>query len=147
VIVACTSVEQPGWLALRTALWPDTSEDAHRAEMAEFLADAGRYRQFVAYDRGGDPVGFVEASLRSDHVNGTETTPVAFLEGIYVAPSHRRTGVARRLLDAVIAWARQTGCRELASDVEFGNSLGHVAHRGLGFVETERAVFYRRDLR
>lgn len=147
MITPCESVEQPGWLALRTALWPHAAEAEHRAEMAGFLAEASRYLQLVAYDDSGRPVGFVEASLRTDPVNGTASTPVAFLEGIYVTPSHRRTGVARRLLDAVIAWARTKGCGELASDVALDNALGHLAHRALGFEETERVVFYRRALR
>jgi len=32
------------------------------------------------------PIGFVEASLRSEYVNGTSTSPVAFLKGLYVVP-------------------------------------------------------------
>ena len=37
---------------------------------------------FVALLSGREPVGFAEASLRHDYVNGCETSRVAFLEGI-----------------------------------------------------------------
>ena len=48
--VACTSVEQPGWLALREQLWPESSRDEHLEEMAEQLAAPERFAPFVEYD-------------------------------------------------------------------------------------------------
>ena len=30
----CASIHDPGWLALRMALWPDCARDEHLAEMA-----------------------------------------------------------------------------------------------------------------
>ncbi|HVL34845.1 MAG TPA: aminoglycoside 6'-N-acetyltransferase [Burkholderiales bacterium] len=145
-VESCQSVEQPGWLELRAALWPQDSVAQHRAEMAAFLAEPRRHGQFVAYADDGSPAGFAEASVRSDYVNGTQSSPVAFLEGIYVAPAARRQGVARALVRAVEAWARQRGCRELASDAWLENTASHAMHRALGFVETERVVYFRRPL-
>lgn len=43
-------------------------------------------------------------------------------------------------------WARACGCRELASDALLENQASHAAHRALGFVETERVVFFRKPL-
>jgi aminoglycoside 6'-N-acetyltransferase I len=94
----------------------------------------------------GDAVGFVEGSIRADYVNGTRSSPVAFLEGLYVAPGFRRQGVARALVDSVAQWARSAGCVELASDSLLDNELGHAAHRSLGLEETERVVYFRRTL-
>lgn len=91
-------------------------------------------------------VGFVEAALRTDYVNGTSTSPVAFLEGLYVRPECRHRGIARAMVDAVVAWARDCGCRELASDALLDNAGSHAMHRALGFVETERVVCFRREL-
>lgn len=113
--------------------------------MAAFLAQPQRYAQFVAYD-AGQPVGLAEAALRSDYVNGAETSLVAFLEGLYVVPDSRTKGVARSLLQEVIRWAREQGCRELASDALLENTSSHAVHRALGFQETERVVFFRRLL-
>jgi len=145
-ITPCTDVDQPGWLALREALWPQGARPEHRAEMAGFLAEPSRFAQFVAYGERGVPLGFVEACVRRDHVNGTATSPVAFLEALYVVPQHRRRGVASRLVDAVAQWARARGCTELASDAALDNQVGHRVHEALGFRETERVVFFGKPL-
>jgi aminoglycoside 6'-N-acetyltransferase I len=132
------------WLELRIALWPDDSPAAHLAAMAETLA-RGHYVR-LALTAAGAAVGFVEASKRSDCVNGTTSSPVAFLEGLYVAPATRRRGVARALVESVVAWALEQGLSELASDSLIDNVAAHAAHRGLGFGETERVVYFRRPL-
>jgi L-amino acid N-acyltransferase YncA len=120
---------------------PDTT---HRREMAALLAQPERYGQFVARRADGTPAGFAEAAIRHDYVNGTESSPVAFVEGIYVGPSARRQGVARALVLAVEQWARARGCRELASDARLDNEASHAVHRALGFEETERVVYFRK---
>ena len=96
-IEPCTAVNQAGWLVLRRALWPEGSEADHRAEMAVYLARPDRFAPFVARDGAGVAIGLAEASLRSDYVNGTETSPVACLEGLYVLPAFRRRGLASAL--------------------------------------------------
>jgi aminoglycoside 6'-N-acetyltransferase I len=114
--------------------------------MAAFLDAPERFVQFVALDARGDAVGLAEASVRHDYVNGTTGSPVAFLEGIYVAPGARRQGVAAQLVAAVGTWAREQGCGELASDADVANEVSHAMHRALGFEETERVVFFRKGL-
>lgn len=147
-IEPCTSVDPPGWLALRSALWPHASRDEHLAEMAAFLAEPARFAQWLAHDDAplGEATGLVEASIRRDYVNGTEHSPVLFLEGLYVAPAWRRRGVARRLVEAAAAWGEALGCREFASDAAIDNLASHALHRALGFEETERVVYFRRRL-
>lgn len=147
MIERCASIEQAGWLALRDELWPASSPTEHLTEMESFLAEPQRHAQFVAYAAPGEPAGFVEASLRCDYVNGTSTSPVAFLEGLFVSPRYRRSGVARRLVGAVAAWAKERGCAEFASDAALDNELSHAVHRALGFEETERVVYFRQVLR
>ena len=146
MIESCVSIQQPGWLALRQALWPGSPESEHLAEMASFLQQPQRFGQFVAYALSREPIGLAEASLRNDYVNGTTTSPVLFLEGLYVKPEHRRAGVAARLVAAVAAWGRQGGCTEFASDAALDNGLSHAVHKALGFTEEERVVFFRKDL-
>src|SRR5688572_31850060 len=50
-IERCISLDQPGWLEFRVALWPDATADEHRAYMATLLAQPERYLQLVAYDQ------------------------------------------------------------------------------------------------
>lgn len=142
----CASADHPGWLRLRQALWPDCPREEHLLEMASFVAAPERYGQFVAYSPSHEAIGLAEASVRSDYVNGTRSSPVAFLEGLYVVPQARRKGVAAALVTAVCEWGRRAGCSELASDAVLENSISHVVHRALGFEETERVVFFRRKL-
>jgi aminoglycoside 6'-N-acetyltransferase I len=127
-------------------LWTDCSHEQQLLEMAEHIAIPQRFADFVAYSDWGKPVGLAEAAMRIDYVNGATSTPVAFLEGIYVLPEARRQGVAASLVDAVCSWARESGCRELASDALLENEASHVVHRALGFEETERVVFFRKRL-
>ena len=145
-IEPCASAEQPGWLRLRQALWPEAGREEQLREMAAFVAEPRRHGQFVAYSPSHEAIGLAEVSLRSDYVNGTHSSPVAFLEGLYVVPQARRKGVATALVAAVCEWACRTGCREIGSDAVLENSISHVVHRALGFEETERVVFFRRKL-
>jgi len=145
-ILPLTTTPNSDWLVLRMALWPDGSCAEHEEEMAEFVANPERYGQFMASADDGTPLGLAEVSVRTDYVNGTETSPVAFLEGLYVEPAARRQGVARALLLSVKVWAEARGCTELASDAQVENTLSHTVHAQLGFTETERVVYFRMAL-
>jgi aminoglycoside 6'-N-acetyltransferase I len=146
MIERCTSIEQLGWIELRRALWPRCTESEHRAEMAAACSGANRLIAFIAHDDDGRPIGFIEASLRSDYVNGTHSSPVGFIEGVYVSPRARLRGVARALIETAEAWAVAMGCVEMASDSRIENESAHAMHRALGFVETGRVVYFRKEL-
>jgi aminoglycoside 6'-N-acetyltransferase I len=134
------------WLALRRALWPQCPDTEHETEIAAAAAAPAKYVQFMAY-AGPEPVGLAEAAVRHDYVNGAQTSPVVFLEGIYVVPSARRRGIAAQLIAAVSAWAAAAGYRELVSDAQLENVASHALHAALGFEATERVVFFRKALR
>ena len=132
--------------ALRHALWPDEPLAVRRAEAEQRVARSDpRIETFVA-DANGEVTGFAEVSLRSDYVNGCETSPVAFLEGIYVRPEQRRRGVGRALVAAAEQWGREQGCSEMGSDALLANDESHRFHGGAGFEETERVVYFRKPL-
>ena len=133
------SPNDAGWLQLRAELWPHASTSEHVADLERWL-QTGHFA-CVAY-AGQTPVGLAEASSRSDYVNGTSTSPVAFLEGLYVVPTYRRRGVATSLVTEVRRWARSRGLTELASDSPLDNTVSHAVHRALGFAETERVVYF-----
>jgi len=141
-IERCTEINQPGWLDMRVALWPDATPDEHRGYMAICLAQPERYLQLMMYDGKRAAIGFIEGSIRSDYVNGTESSPVGFVEGVYVVPAWRRRGIARQLFDAIADWAKARGCHELASDALLENVGSQRAHLALGFRETDRVVYF-----
>ncbi|HTP77102.1 MAG TPA: aminoglycoside 6'-N-acetyltransferase [Rhizomicrobium sp.] len=143
-IVRAGETEARDWLAQRRTLWPEGSDDEHRADIAA-LGKKGA-ACFLAYAPDGSVAGFAEASLRRDYVNGCSTSPVGFLEGLHVEPRWRRQGVARLLVRAVERWALSQGCSELASDVLAGNREGLQTHAALGFEETDSVVYFRKPL-
>lgn len=100
----------------------------------------------MALNEQGVAFGFIEVSVRHDYVNGTRSSPVGFLEGIYVQPVARRKGVAHALVQAAMQWAKAHGCSEFASDTSIENQSSQAVHRSLGFVETERVVYFKRQL-
>ena len=104
-----------------------------------------RIATFVA-EADGQVIGFAEVSLRSDYVSGCETSPVAFLEGIFVHPDWRRAGVGRALVTVCEQWGLSQGCRELGSDARLDNAASHRFHGHTGFEETGRVVYFRKLL-
>ena len=133
------------WVRLRHALWND-GLDALDAQLELLERAAVPYAGFLACANGEHAVAFAEASLRP-YVNGCETSPVVFLEGIYVEPYVRRQGLARRLAGEIEDWGKHAGCTEFASDIRAENRDSHAMHVALGFVETERVIYFRRPVR
>lgn len=134
------------WARLRANLWPDGSVEDHRNDLVELMSEPHGVIGFMARDLRGRLLGFAEAALRVDFVNGCETSPVAFLEGIYVIEESRRQGIGRGLVEAVETWARGQGCMEMASDALLEDVVSHAMHAALDFEETERVVYFRKIL-
>lgn len=140
-----TSLDTEGWARLRARLWDGTAYDRHLEEIAMMLSrPSGDFIAFLDVVDGTDIRAFAEASLRHDYVNGCETSPVAFLEGIFVRPEHRGSGIGRTLLRSVRSWAHEQGCSELASDADLDNLASHAFHAASGFEETGRVVCFRK---
>lgn len=133
------------WLLLRNALWPNSQDESHLIQMSEILYQDDKTACFIAWDNE-QAVGFAEASIKYDYVNGCNYRPAAFLEGIFVTANKRKQGVARKLCAMIEAWGKSKGCIELASDVEINNTASQQMHQALAFEETERVVFYRKKL-
>jgi aminoglycoside 6'-N-acetyltransferase I len=130
------------WLRMRRALWPSCSEDRHRLEIEQL----GPGIVLVAEQQKGSLCGFVEISVRRDHVEGTASSPVAYLEAWYVAPEFQEQGVGRQLLERGQQWACDQGFTELASDAELDNAGSIEAHRACGFTEAGRTVHFIKPL-
>ncbi len=92
------------------------------------------------------PVGFAQCGLRTDYVEGTETSPVGYLEGIFVKEGYRQNGYARELLLACEMWAKDMGCTEFASDCELENTDSLKFHMAMGFAEANRIICFKKDL-
>ena len=129
---------------LALQLWPDHSLSGLRNEF-EKLTDAEDSACFIKY-AGEKPVGFAQCQLRRDYVEGTETSPVGYLEGIFVLEEHRHRGCAKELLLRCERWAREKGCSEFASDRELENMDSLRFHLAMGSEEAGRIICFRKQL-
>ena len=84
--------------------------------------------------------------MRHDYVEGTSSSPVGYLEGIYVLPDHRHEGVARQLLKECERWAKSKGCSEFASDCELTNTESLQFHLNVGFEEANRIICFTKRI-
>ena len=134
---------------MRSALWPDADAEELRAEVAAFFAGEAKAHLphciFVA-EQGDALIGMLELSLRP-YVDGCDGSPVPFIEGWYVEPEARRTGIGGALMRTAEEWAIAQGYSEMASDALLDNDVGHWAHASLGFEEVERAIRFRKVLK
>ncbi len=95
---------------------------------------------------GKQPAGFAQCQLRHDYVEGTDSCPVGYLEGIFVDQEHRRQGYAKALLVKCEEWARDKGCTEFASDCELDNRNSLAFHLKMGFSEANRIICFTKRL-
>lgn len=139
-----TAADLDVWSRMRACLWHSLDLDGHRAEIATML-DNARHRGYLAVGPNGAACGFAEVSIR-DYANGCTRTPVPFLEGVWVEPEARRSGVGAALLSRITSDLRAEGHVELCSDAGLENLASHEAHGAWGFEETQRVVYFRKPL-
>ena len=145
IISRASASDSEEWLVFRKRLWPDCSPQQHLSDVARTAERHEQEAVFLARDSRCQAIGFLEVALR-DFANGCDSSPVAFVEGVYVLPEFRQSGVAARLFEVAEEWARQHGCSELGSDTEIDNGVSQEVHRRLGFEETMRVVYFRKKL-
>ena len=129
---------------LAALLWPETGKEGLEREFRDLLEDS-EFALFLASE-GDRDIGFAQCQLRHDYVEGTESSPVGYLEGIYVREESRRKGTARLLLRRCEDWAAGLGCREFASDCELDNGDSLAFHLKAGFREANRIICFTKPL-
>lgn len=128
---------------LASRLW--AHDPAEPAEEFAQLTASDEAACFLAFE-GESAVGFAQCQLRHDYVDGCDTSPVGFLEGIYVEEASRGQGIARALLHACEDWARSIGCTEFGSDCEIDNHASLAWHLKAGFEEVNRTIWFAKKL-
>jgi GNAT superfamily N-acetyltransferase len=102
--------------------------DSHWVERVSRAATGSERAVFLAFDREDcvGLVGCIEDGLGADRQ----------LVSMWVAPSHRGTGVATELLDAVLQWADGAEVRDIALWVTRGNDPARRFYERSGFTVT-----------
>ncbi len=90
--------------------------------------------------------GFAQCGLRHDYVEGTNSSPVGYLEGIFVQEEYRKQGFAKQLFKYCEQWAKEKSCSEFASDCELDNEISRQFHRNLGFDEANRIICFTKKI-
>ena len=98
------------------------------------------------YQTDNKYVGMMHLSIRSDYVNGTDTSPVLYLEAIYVLSDYRKLGIARKFIDFAENIARKKEITQLASDCLLENHASELFHKACGFREEERVICFVKDV-
>ena len=130
--------------ALAQQLWPHHEAAQLQEEFEPLLEDANA-AVFLAFS-DDMPVGFAQCQLRHDYVEGTASSPVGYLEGIFVTPAYQKQGIARALLASCEKWAKEQGCVEFASDCELSNTNSLRFHLSMGFEEANRIICFTKKL-
>lgn len=129
---------------MRQRLWPDAPMEYLNFDMDDRLGDPN-YAVFVASGADGRLVAFIEVGLR-DYGEGCETSPVGYMEAWFVDEHIRGQKLGREMVHTAEQWAREKGCREMASDTWLENEASIAAHLKLGYKEAERLVHFVKRL-
>ena len=131
-------------IPLIITLWPDNSEDDAGKIAIEYIdgKNKGAFVHFI----DDQCVGLALCSLRYDYVEGCESSPVGYLEGIVVNEKYRKNGIAKSLCSECEMWAREKGCKEFASDCELTNLDSFSFHLSIGFEEENRIICFKKKL-
>ena len=139
IVAATDHTKRSAAAGLALKLWPEHTRSEMEADLKEHCQAGG----VVFFSAGREQLDRVRSvRLRHDYVEGAYTSPVGYLEGIYVEPTFRRCGVAAELVRACEAWARARGCSEFASDTEAENVRSIHFHLSVGFQEANRVVCF-----
>ena len=96
---------------LAVQMWDGyTEEELENGFMEEM--ESGKTAFFIKY-ASSQPVGFAQCGLRHDYVEGTETSPVGYLEGIFVEEEYRENGYAKEMLRLNLANCRALGIKRV----------------------------------
>ena len=135
----------PQWQAMRSALYGSLNNERHQKEIEQAFASQDFFCYFLA-GNGDRILGLVELASRNI-VDGCSSSPVAYLEGLYLKEEYRGKGFGKEAIGIILQWCKEKGFSELATDAELTNLKAQKFYQALGFQEIDRVVEYRIDVR
>ncbi len=144
MIKTATNTDCKALAALAIQLWDSASFAELESDFLKIISSRPEVC-FIKYSENM-PIGFAQCSLRNDYVEGTNGSPVGYLEGVFVKQEYRNKGYAKELLLACEKWAKDMGCDEFASDCELTNVNSLKFHLATGFEEANRIICFRKGI-
>ena len=129
---------------LAIQMWPSHTVRELEQEFQALMADDAA--ALFVYTLDHAVIGFAQCQLRHDYVEGTDSSPVGYLEGVFVEENCRKRGFGKALIHACEQWAREQGCAEFASDCELENTQSLAFHLHSGFTEANRIICFVKKL-
>lgn len=132
------------WLKLGLKLWPEERKN----ELKKIFLDILSSEKEIAFicKNANEYIGFINVSIRSDYVEGSNSTPVGYIEGVYVEQNHRKKGIANQLIEAGEKWVKEKGCKQMGSDIEYDNTVSYHFHKSIGFKEAGRIFCFIKNI-
>ena len=106
--VDITNLQDITNLALK--LWPEHDFNDLMKEYKDIISNENN--AIFIYYINDKSIGFAQCGLRFDYVEGTISSPVAYLEGIFIEEEYRRNGYAKQLVKACEKWAKEKNIKE-----------------------------------
>ncbi|NMA84883.1 MAG: GNAT family N-acetyltransferase [Epulopiscium sp.] len=144
IISKITSKDIQSVAQLANIMWSNSTIEELESDFKEIMKDKNVV-VFVATEKE-EVVGFAQCQLRYDYVEGTNSSPVGYLEGIFIRQECRHKGYAKELLKYCEKWSVEKGCKEFASDCELTNETSFKFHLSMGFSEANRIICFTKQL-
>lgn len=132
------------WSQFRGEIYPTLSCDFDLKEM-DSIFESELWNCWFIEREDGERIGLVELSLRNI-VDGCLSSPVPYLEGLYLTATERGKGRGTEIIEMIKLWCQEHGYSELATDAELTNTRAQKFYEELGFEQVDRVVEYRLEL-
>lgn len=126
-------------------LWPNNCFDDLKLEFLDIINDINNV--ILICIENNKTIAFAQMQLRHDYVEGTETSPVAYLEGIFVEEEYRGKGIGRSLINSLEDYLINHNIKEFASDCELNNIDSYNFHLKMGFIEANRIICFTKKVK
>jgi len=121
---------------------PGVFDNEIRPEYAQAFLDDPRHAMFVAVD-DGTVIGMA-SSFEYFHPDKPQQL---FINEVGVAPTHRRRGIGRKLVEALISYAERRGCTYAWLGTDSDNRAGQACFSSVPDVEAPQTfLLYEWDL-
>ena len=132
--------EFQAWLDVSLKLFKDYPAEATERDLVR-MAQNPKYKTFLAKS-GNRTIGFITVSVRTDYVEGSNSSPTGYVEAIFVDSDYRKEGAAKLLFEKGEHWTKLQGCSEIGSDTWDWNLAAQEFHLKLGFRKEDVLVHF-----